>query len=230
MEEGCFFCLEGWPFGFEADHSRFRVMRQQFHRIVRHSRSVYWDDWFCRVQSLSHRDPRFASAHIRRTFRSTAASLLIYATCSGRADHRSVLSQSDALTQWRTHFASTATSSKFRTTSSFLSPAVTLHSLLSTTPASSTLLFHTVNLSLRCQSAMRLCQVLTSFHSLSSRCTSRGGATCSFLSLTSSCTSFHPLGNLALRFPCSKGTEIQHHTTLIGQFLSPLVRSRCLST
>ena len=47
---------------------------------------------------------------IRRTFRSTAASPDL---CNMRwpvADHRSVLSQRDAVAQWRAHFASAATS------------------------------------------------------------------------------------------------------------------------
>ena len=115
--EDCFHTYGSWRdfrrSGSEADHSRFCIMRQRFRRIVRHSRSVNWDDWLCRVQSLSHRDPRIAAAHIRRTFRSTAASPDLCNMQWPVADHRSVLSQRDSVAQWRAHFASAATSSEF---------------------------------------------------------------------------------------------------------------------
>ena len=104
--------VPGVTFAVRVDHSHFRIKRQQFHRIVRHFRSVYWDDWLCRAQSLSHRDPRLAAAYIRRTFRSTAASPDLCNMQWPGAD-RSVLSQRDALAQWRTHFALAATSSEF---------------------------------------------------------------------------------------------------------------------
>ena len=99
--------------GSEDDRVRFHHMRRQFHSIIRSSRASFWDDWLSTVQSLSHRDPRLASSHIRRTFRSSAASPDLCNMQWSGSDHRSVLSARDAQAQWRTHFASSRESTEF---------------------------------------------------------------------------------------------------------------------
>ena len=61
--------------GSSVDQARFRTLRQQFHSTVRSTMSSYWNAWPSSVHSLSlsHRDPRLASALIRRTFRAPSA-------------------------------------------------------------------------------------------------------------------------------------------------------------
>ena len=99
--------------GSEDDRVSFHHMRRQFHSIIRSSRASFWDDWISTVQSLSHRDPRLASSHIRRTFCSSGASLDLCNMQWSGSDHRSVLSVRDAQAQWRTHFASSRESTEF---------------------------------------------------------------------------------------------------------------------
>ena len=113
-----------------------------------------------------------------------------------------MLSQRDAVDQWRTHFASAATSSEF-SRDIFISISRRFISLTSLhdsgqfdAPFSYSELVAALS---KCQESVPGADL---HHSMSSRYTSRGGATCFFLSSTSPCSgpSIHPLGNLALWF------------------------------
>ena len=94
--------------GSQEDHSRFRLLRQQFHSTVRSSRARFWSEWLDSVQSFSHRDPRLASSLIRRTFRTPTAPPNL-CNMNWRGVRCSALSPHDAGTHWRAHFASSPT-------------------------------------------------------------------------------------------------------------------------
>ena len=128
--------------GSEDDLSRFRVMRQQFHRIVRHStirllgRLVLQGTVSLPLRSQARFSPHPSDIPFYRS------SLLIYATCSGQV--RIIVLCSLSVMHWPSGGLTSLRlppALSFRTTSSFLSPAVSLHSHLSTTPASSDALF-----------------------------------------------------------------------------------------
>ena len=213
--------------GSNDDFVRFRHMRQQFHTVVRSSRSSFWDGWLSTVDSLSRRDPRLASSHIRRTFRSSAVSPDLCNMQWPNSDHRSVVPSCDARTHWRTHFASSTSTSDF-CEDFFASISRRFATLTRHRDHGRFDAPFTYN---------ELAAALSRCHesappTLFSKCTSLGGVIYSFLFSTSfySGPSCLPLGNRALWSHSSNGMAIRHPQIPIDLSPSLPVRSRSLST